>query len=223
LLVCPSCSGVLLPCLPCIVFYNCFLLESNVRDRVNATHVALTQDGIKFVDSAKKNSPYRQMVGRVGETLAYSKITEVDIVEPADQLGGNALGLPGKSGPTCFMVDNVFSWVHVDTANSVMQQNSVTRRKGHSASSRACMHKLLISSLSDSQAFKEDVWAMVRGEGVNGIKPRIDKFTVVVGGTIDRGGKGVVERMTDLEALRDKGYVTPEEFDVKRKEILASA
>jgi hypothetical protein len=41
---------------------------------------------------------------------------------------------------------------------------------------------------------------------------------------MDRGGgKSVVERMTELEALRDKGYVTGEEFDAKRKEILASA
>mmetsp|Transcript_27891 Transcript_27891/g.60092 ORF Transcript_27891/g.60092 Transcript_27891/m.60092 type:complete len:121 (+) Transcript_27891:2-364(+) len=120
------------------------------------------------------------------------------------------------------MIDNVLTVVHVDTARDT--------------ASRYRRHSLSISGLSDPHAFKRDVWAMIKGEGVNGIKPRVDNFTRVVGGsggnTMDRGdgGKSVVERMTDLEALRDKGYVDVElvsryveEFDVKRREFLASA
>jgi len=131
--------------LPCFVYNNYYLLVANVRDEVNATHVAITVDGIKFVVDAHKTQ-YRldcQDVGRVSKTVAFTKITDADIAEPG-----------GKSGPCCCMIDNVLTVVNVDTASSGggVQQP----------------HELSISGLSDPHAFKQDVWAMIRGEGVDG-------------------------------------------------------
>jgi hypothetical protein len=164
---------------------------ANIRDKVNATHVAITVDGIKFVVDAHKTS-YRldcQDVGRVSKTVAYKQITDADIAEPG-----------GKSGPWCCMIDNVLTVVNLDTASRYclfilfrlqlsfnpiyptlqLSLKSIYPSLLHSTRSTPPFHttisgggvqqphELSITGLSDPHAFKQDVWAMIRGEGVNG-------------------------------------------------------
>jgi len=72
-------------CDPCCCVMYCCLIDQNVTDRVNATHVAITQDGIKFVvDRHLKDCRSNcQEQGKVSKTVAFGKITDADIEEPA--------------------------------------------------------------------------------------------------------------------------------------------
>ena len=199
------CSMCLVPwCIPCCCCYGALCLRPNVRDKVNAMHVALTQDGIKFVVDRHKTGCRMdcQDQGRVSKTVAYGKITDADIVEPA-----------GKSGPCCCMVPNTLTVVQVDTASSGTHRNA----NGQTITT----HELSIAGLVDPHGFKADVWAMIRGDGVGGVGVR---EPVAAQPVMERGGgKSVMERMDELTAMRDKGYVTEKEFEEKRKVILASA
>ena len=192
-------------CAPCMCCYNAQCLRPNVQDKVNATHVALTQDGIKFVvDRHKKGCRMDcEDQGRVSKTVAYGKITDADMEEPA-----------GKSGPCCCMISNVLTHVHVDTASS---GGTYVNEHGQTIT----QHELSIAGLVDPHGFKADVWAMIRGDGVGGVGVR---EPVAAQPVMERGGgKSVMERMDELTAMRDKGYVTEKEFEEKRKVILASA
>lgn len=73
-------------------------------------------------------------------------MTDCDIEEPA-----------GSSGPCCWLVPNVLHTVHVDTASSGAVTEGGTR------------HELTIRGLVDPEGFKRDVWAMKRGEPVDGV------------------------------------------------------
>ncbi|GMH68690.1 hypothetical protein TL16_g04990 [Triparma laevis f. inornata] len=198
------CSAIV--CAPCCAYQRC-LIDDNVRDKVNATHVALTTDGIKFVIDRHKTQCRSdcQDQGKISKTVAYSKITDADMQEPA-----------GKSGPCCCMVENVLTKVNVDTASS----GAITSADGSTS------HELSIAGLTDPHQFKADVWAMIRGDGVDGFVPYNSRGSAPVKATavMERGGgKSVLERMEELEKLKAKGYVTQTEFDAKRKEILADA
>ncbi|GMH95536.1 hypothetical protein TrST_g9297 [Triparma strigata] len=95
-------------CFPCFAYRRC-VLEDNVRDKVYATHVAITRDGVKFVVDRHKTGCRLDCEdqGKISKTVAFSKITDADLEEPA-----------GKSGPCCCMIDNVLTKVNVDTASS---------------------------------------------------------------------------------------------------------
>eukprot|EP00568_Trieres_chinensis_P004233 CAMPEP_0183297764 /NCGR_PEP_ID=MMETSP0160_2-20130417/4967_1 /TAXON_ID=2839 ORGANISM="Odontella Sinensis, Strain Grunow 1884" /NCGR_SAMPLE_ID=MMETSP0160_2 /ASSEMBLY_ACC=CAM_ASM_000250 /LENGTH=305 /DNA_ID=CAMNT_0025459649 /DNA_START=45 /DNA_END=962 /DNA_ORIENTATION=- len=112
----------------------CFL-RRNVKWSVNAQHVALTPDGIRFVRDRRKTCWGLTCMdaGRTSKTVPYDKITDCDIEEPA--------------GNTCICVKNVLATVNIDTASSGGPHQK---------------HELQISGLKDPHGFKRLVWAMKR-------------------------------------------------------------
>ena len=113
-----------------------FYLKSNVRWRAEAHHVAITRDGIRFVQDRRKAWWGFSICdkGKQSKTVPYDKITDCDILEPA----GNVL---------CFFVPRILYTVHVDTASSGSESNR---------------HELEITGLKDPHGFKTLVWAMKR-------------------------------------------------------------
>ena len=108
-------------------------LRRNVNWSVNAQHVAITRDGIRFVRDRRRTCwglPCTD-AGKSSKTVPFDKITDCDIEEPA--------------GNTCLCIENVLSTVNIDTASS-----------GHGR------HELQITGLKDPHAFKKLVWAMKR-------------------------------------------------------------
>ena len=85
--------------------------------------------------------------------------TDCDIEEPA-----------GSAGFCCYLVPRVLHTVHVDTASS----GSVIPGdvKG------AITHELTIRGLLDPEGFKRDVWAMKRGEVVDGVDGTVAPLAV---------------------------------------------
>merc|ERR1711976_900066 len=109
-------------------------LRRNVEWSTRAQHVAITQDGIKFVRDRRPTCwglPCTDK-GKTSKTIPFDKITDCDVAEPA--------------GNTCFCVANILSTVHVDTASS-----GNDGRK-----------ELSLAGLKDPHAFKKAVWAMKR-------------------------------------------------------------
>jgi len=111
---------------PCIIKQN---LEWSTRSQ----HVALTQDGIKFiVDKHKSGCGFScQDAGKVSKTVPYDKITDCDIEEPA----GTAC---------CCCIQNVITKVNIETAASRFPE-------------------LVLEGLKDSHDFKKKVWDMKAG------------------------------------------------------------
>merc|ERR1719379_2004268 len=94
-------------CWPCIPFH--FICgPENLKDAVEAQHVCVTQDGIRYVvDTHKTNCRLDcQDVGKVTKTVPFDKLTDCDVEEPA-----------GAEGPICCMVQRVLHTVNVDTAS----------------------------------------------------------------------------------------------------------
>lgn len=115
-----------LSCAPCLIHYQ-------IQWEVRAQHVAITQDGIRFVRDKRKSLCGWSMCdkGKHSKTVPFDKITDCDIVEPA--------------GNECLCIPRVLMKVIVDTASS-----SDTK------------HDLVITGLKDPHAFKQLVWAMKR-------------------------------------------------------------
>jgi hypothetical protein len=108
-------------------------LKRNVQWSVQAQHVAITRDGIRFVRDKRPTCwgmPCTD-AGKSSKTVPFDKITDCDIEEPA--------------GNTCVVIRNVLTTVNIDTASS---------GQGRS--------ELKISGLKDPQKFKQLVWAMKR-------------------------------------------------------------
>ena len=81
------CCGIWAGCLcPLCIHYSCD--RANVRDEVNARHVCITHDGIKYVvDKHPSSCRLSQCdVGKVSKTVPFDKITDCDIEEPAGEL-----------------------------------------------------------------------------------------------------------------------------------------
>jgi len=128
-------------CLPFSVFCcaPCFL-RKNVEWETNCQHVAVTQDGIKYV--ADKHPSQCGLscsdVGKVSKTVPFDKITDCDIQEPA----GTAC---------CCCIPNVITKVIVDTASSGTGQNGLGS------------HELVLEGLKDPVEFKRMVWDLKSG------------------------------------------------------------
>lgn len=138
------------PCLPCgILFINASIFKEDVDDKIRAQHLAITQDGIKYVvDRHKTGCRFDcQDQGKVSKTVPFDKITDCDIEEPA-----------GSSGPCCCLVENTLTLVNVDTASG--------NRGGPGEGGGG--HELSLKGLKDPHSFKKAVWAMKRGEGIPG-------------------------------------------------------
>lgn len=124
--------GVLF-CIPC--FY-----KQQITWDVYSQHVAITQDGIKFVHDKRKTLCGLRCTekGKMSKTVPFDKITDCDVTEPA--------------GATCCCVDNVLSVVHVDTASSGINPNGFMT------------HELVLAGLKEPEKFKQLVWAMKRAQ-----------------------------------------------------------
>lgn len=146
------------PAMVCTVPFFYLFQKQNIRDQNNAQHLAITQDGIRFVVDRHKTACRLdcQDAGKVSKTVPYDKMTDCDIEEPA-----------GSDGPCCYLVPRVLHTVHVDTASSgaVNEGGKVT-------------HELTIRGLVDPEQFKRDVWAMKRGEAVDGVDGTVAPMAV---------------------------------------------
>mmetsp|Transcript_28652 Transcript_28652/g.66705 ORF Transcript_28652/g.66705 Transcript_28652/m.66705 type:complete len:218 (-) Transcript_28652:51-704(-) len=136
--------GLLYPpswlCIPC----HCILTKANLADAINAQHICLTQDGIRYVVDKHKTGCRCdcQDQGKVTKTVPYDKLTDCDVEEPA-----------GAEGPICCMVQRVLHTVNVDTASG-------NRSEGG--------HELAVVGLKEPAAFKEAVWRLKRGQSLPG-------------------------------------------------------
>ena len=96
------CIGI--PCYPC--WSACG--KDNLIDNIRCQHLAVTQDGIRYVKERHKDGCRMDCEdkGRITKTVPFDKITDCDLEEPA-----------GAEGPPCCMVQRVLTKVNVDTAS----------------------------------------------------------------------------------------------------------
>lgn len=127
-----------------ICCYPCFL-KKNVEWKTRAQHVALSVDGIRFVQDKHPTCWGLHCCdrGRESKTVPYDKITDCDVQEPA----GTAC---------CCCIPNVMSRVHIDTASSGQKTDAGIR------------HELELHGLKRANDFKQAVWSMKRGEAPAG-------------------------------------------------------
>lgn len=134
-----------LACLPplwasCLCCGPCFL-KRNVEWKARAQHLALTVDGIRYVQ--EKHPTFCGLSftdrGKESKTVPYDKITDCDVQEPA-------------GAACCCCVPNVLSKVHVDTASS-----------GGRGQDGVQAHELSLVGLKYANEFKQAVWSMKRG------------------------------------------------------------
>lgn len=120
--------------------YPCFL-NQNIEWDTRSRHLALTIDGIKFVQSKRPSLCGLSCTdrGKESKTIPYDKITDCDVQEPA----GTAC---------CCFIQNVLYQVSVDTASSGMSKEGKVQ------------HELEIWGLKNPHEFKQAVWSMKRGE-----------------------------------------------------------
>jgi len=111
-------------------------LNQNVQWSTRSKHVAITQDGIRFVQERRPTCwglPCSDK-GKSSKTVPFDKITDCDIEEPA--------------GNSCLCVLNILSTVNVDTASSGTEGKK----------------ELKLAGLKDPHSFKKLVWAMKRSQ-----------------------------------------------------------
>merc|ERR1712154_44572 len=103
----------------------CFL-RRNVQWSARSKHVAITRDGIRYVQERRRCCWGLRFTdqGKSSKTVPFDKITDCDIEEPA--------------GNSCFCVKNVLATVNVDTASSGQGER-----------------ELKISGLKDPHGFKK--------------------------------------------------------------------
>lgn len=174
----------------------------NIRDKANATHLALTRDGIKYVVD-RHHSACRlncQEVGKVSKTVPYDKMTDCDVEEPA-----------GAEGCCCALVPRTLKVVHVDTASSGIIQTDQGPKQ---------THELTLRGLVDAEGFKNDVWAMKRGEPVDGVDGTVAPMAV----SMHRGGDAPAGGMMTAASMPGAATIAPllEEQTALLKELLAA-
>jgi len=124
-------------CWPCV-------MTQNNEWQAYAKHLAVTRDGIKYVEDKQKTGYglASQDQGKTTKTVPFDKITDCDVVEPA--------------GAECFCVERILYTVNVDTAS------------GRSGGEGGPMHELELTGLHNPYVFKKLVWAMKRQYNAGG-------------------------------------------------------
>lgn len=114
-------------------------LRQNVQWFTRCQHVAITQDGIRFVRERRPSCWGLSCTdrGKSSKTVPFDKITDCDIEEPA--------------GNSCLCVPNILCTVNIDTASS-------------GGGSEGTKHELRLAGLKDPHSFKKLVWAMKRSQ-----------------------------------------------------------
>eukprot|EP00928_Gymnodinium_smaydae_P057544 TRINITY_DN40782_c0_g1_i1.p1 TRINITY_DN40782_c0_g1~~TRINITY_DN40782_c0_g1_i1.p1 ORF type:complete len:260 (-),score=33.47 TRINITY_DN40782_c0_g1_i1:199-978(-) len=134
----------------CLCCVPCFL-NQNIEWRARAQHVALTIDGIRYVQEKRKSLcglPCSDL-GKESKTVPFDKITDCDVTEPA----GTAC---------CCCVQNTLSVVNIDTASSGASKEGLPR------------HELSLRGLKYPNEFKRAVWGMKRGQAPSGAAIPLD-------------------------------------------------
>jgi len=177
------CSGIL--CFPCLVYSigsYFFLDKDNMKEEVRAQHLALSRDGIRYVTDkyrARQCCGLPDVVqGKVSKTVPYDQMTDCDVEEPA-----------GYSFVCEFMcpVEQTLHVVQVDTASGAGKTESG--------------HELSLKGLFAPDQFKKDVWAMKRGETIDGVDGTVAPMAVSMardgpGGGGDGGGSQGLATLT---------------------------
>ena len=141
----------------------------NIRDEVNARHIALTQDGLRYIVD-KHPSGCRlqcQDEGRSSQTVPYDKITDCDVEEPAGTVTGISPCLPRE-------------------AHGVRVQRRHGERPGVPAT--AIPHDSILRGIDAPYELKKDVWSMKRGQGIAGVEAAYNAAPSVA--SMDRSGGG---------------------------------
>ena len=114
--------------------WPCFL-RPQVEWAQHSQHVAITRDGIRFVQDQRKSCWGLSVCdkGRHSKTVPFDKITDCDICEPA--------------GSVCLCIPRVLLTVNVDTASS---------------GGEGKRYELKLVGLKEAHKFKQLVWAMKR-------------------------------------------------------------
>lgn len=118
------------------------ILNDNVNWSVRSQHVAITRDGVKFVQEKRSTCwgyPCTD-AGKTTKTIPFDKITFCDTVDPA--------------GSTCFCIENKLHLINIDTAGSSDGR-----------------HELTITGLQNPQAFKKLIYAMKRNSAMSSAMP----------------------------------------------------
>ena len=137
---------------------------ANIRDEVNARHIALTQDGLRYIVD-KHPSGCRlecQDEGRSSQTVPYDKITDCDVEEPA-----------GSEGCPCLLVKRTEYVFNVATANGPAFHSSMS---------------VGLRGIDAPYELKKDVWSMKRGQGIAGVEAAYNVAPSVA--SMDRSGGG---------------------------------
>jgi len=128
---------------PCILMCTLPCLPcqlSNLYDSIHARHIAVNEDGVRYVIE-KHPADCRLEICDQGRV---SKTVPFDKLTDCDN--------EEPAGSTiiccCFCVKNVLHRTNIDTANG---------------------RELSLVGLKDPEAFKKDVWAMKRGDGLVGV------------------------------------------------------
>lgn len=126
---------VLIPPILYLLSLTPCLLSRQVRWQAEAHHVAITQDGIRFVQDRQKAGWGWSICdrGKHSKTVPFDKITDCDIIEPA--------------GNQFLIIPRILFTINVDTASSGTEKHK---------------HELEITGLKDPYGFKKLVWAMKR-------------------------------------------------------------
>jgi hypothetical protein len=160
-------------CLPCSIYESCYYClygSGNIDAEVKARHLAISRDGIRYVVdkyTQKQCACFPNVVsGKVSKTVPYDKMTDCDVEEPA---GASFIcGL-------CWPVPQTLHIVQVDTASGSGKMEGG--------------HELSLKGLVDPFSFKRDVWAMKRGEPVDGVEGSVAPLGVcMVGEAAAAGG-----------------------------------
>ena len=152
------------PALLCgILNYPCTML--NIRDEVHARHIALTQDGLRYIVDKHPTGCRLQCQdeGRSSQTVPYDKITDCDVEEPA-----------GSEGCPCLLVERTMYTFNVATANGPALGNAMAGPG--------------LWGIDAPYELKKDVWSMKRGQGIAGVEAAYNAAPSVA--SMDRSGGG---------------------------------
>lgn len=154
-------------------------IRKNAEWSSRTQHVAITQDGIRFVHDRRPccwGLPFTDK-GKTSKTVPFDKITDCDIEEPA--------------GNSCLCVPNILTIINVDTASSGGVGEGGQQR-----------HELKLAGLKDPHSFKKLVWAMKRSQQQGIRAPTMNAFMTDRGAVAAGGNNEDVALL--LREIRDE-------------------
>jgi len=176
------CCLIIAPCIAYSLFDYFMWGKENIDEAARAQHLALSRDGIRHVvdkHNARQCCCFPDVVsGKVSKTVPYDKMTDCDVEEPA--------GYSFVCECLCPVEETLYI-VQVDTASGAGKTESG--------------HELSLKGLFAPDQFKKDVWAMKRGETIDGVDGTVAPMAVSMardgpGGGGDGGGSQGLATLT---------------------------